>query len=108
MIRVLKKSTLLDASKLKITRTKEDRERKIYGNVTYSDKIVWNNSVTVEGKLYHKTANEYRLTPYKIKTNFCDGFTEDIYVYPELTNYSSYPNPFECPLQSVSARLRLR
>lgn len=95
----LNELTYVDYSKLFIR--KVNRTRKMFGNVTVH--VPLDNNDIAEVAFYVKQAGEYRLMPYRLpKKGICDFLKEDKYLYPELTEYSSFPLPAPCPYPAVS------
>ena len=46
---------------------------------------------------FFKSGNMYKIMPYKMEDNFCDGINSETYFYPELKKVTNFPEIGTCP-----------
>lgn len=75
----------------------------MFGEVIFYKEL--GNDIVLEGNAFMKQGGEYRQMPYRQpKTQMCQFFQDDIYVYPKLAEASDFPLDIKanCPLKEVS------
>jgi hypothetical protein len=91
-------TSLIDWKGLKTKKVGKDR--KFFGNFT--NKVDFDNSYKISVELYVKQGNEYRKTPYRLPTkSYCNFISDDDYYYKEMSEFSDFIYPFECPQKKV-------